>query len=85
MTAYRLYWWVTGVSQDRVGGPWWVADFDTAEDRQTHVDALGPTLHRAVVCEVEPGASTGYPHGIRPPADGRELLQEDGQWQDRGQ
>ena len=26
---YRIYWWVRGTPEDRLGGPWWYKDFDS--------------------------------------------------------
>lgn len=40
-----LYYWISGASEDRMGGPWWHREFDDAFERDLFLLDLKPFLH----------------------------------------
>lgn len=40
-----LYYWISGAPEDRMGGPWWHREFDSATERHLFLEDLKPFLH----------------------------------------
>ena len=33
---FRLYYWLEGTPEDRIGGPWWYLDFESEHERREY-------------------------------------------------
>ena len=40
-----LYYWISGAPADRMGGPWWHREFDSATEGELFLKDLKPFLH----------------------------------------
>jgi hypothetical protein len=62
----RLYFWIQGAPESRIGGPWWARDFKTKAERDMFLRDLGPMLHAFALTE---GTERLDRNHVRPPAD----------------
>lgn len=56
----RLFYWIRGAPEDRIGGPWWVRDFRREDDLNRFLRDVGPFL-------VSAKRQTGVPPHVYPP------------------
>jgi hypothetical protein len=63
-----LYFWFIGVPEDRPGGPWWVRDFRSSDERARFFSAMFPFVH--AYCETM-GHEVWDPQNIKPPQGAR--------------
>lgn len=77
MQTHRVYWWLTGISADRPGGPWWYRDFRSEFGTRRLLNDLRPFCLEIRLVTFDGPVPPYSPWNIEPPPDAEVWLTQE--------